>query len=82
LWLSFFIVILVPLAQYLTHTFITPDYFNNVSEFAVRTNQMTQAEAQAYFSLTHYIQLSVMMAALMGLITSLVVAFFTRRKIT
>lgn len=79
LWLTFFIVILVPLAQYLTHTLITPDYFNNVSQLAVESNQMTQSQAQAYFSLPHYIQLSVIMAAIMGLITSLVVALFTRR---
>jgi hypothetical protein len=79
LWLTFFIVILVPLAQYLTHTLVTPDYFNNVSQFAVESNQMTQSQAQAYFSLPHYIQLSVIMAAIMGLITSLVVALFTRR---
>jgi len=79
LWLTFFIVILVPLAQYLTHTLVTPDYFNNVSQLAVESNQMTQSQAQAYFSLPHYIQLSVIMAAIMGLITSLVVALFTRR---
>ena len=77
--LTFFIVILVPMAQYLTHTFITPDYFNNVSQLAVRSEQMTPTQAQAYFSLPHYIQLSVIMAALMGLVTSLVVAIFTRR---
>lgn len=79
LWLTFFIVILVPLAQYLTHTLITPDYFDNVSQLAVARKQMTASQAQAYFSLPHYIQLSVIMTTVMGLVTSLIVAFFTRR---
>jgi hypothetical protein len=79
LWLTFFIVLLVPLGQYLTHNFITPEYFNNVAELAVSSGQLTETEANSYFSLPHYIQLSVIMAALMGLVTSLVVAIFTRR---
>ena len=80
LWLTFFIVLLVPLAQYLTHTLITPDYFTNVSELAVQSKQMTAPEARAYFSLPHYIQLSMIMAAVMGVMTTLIVAVFTRRS--
>ena len=79
LWLTLFIVILVPLGQYLTHTLITPDYFKHVTELAVNNNQMTLTDAQAYFSLPHYIRLSLIMTAVMGIITSIVVAFFTRR---
>lgn len=80
LWLTLFIVVLVPLAQFITHTWITPDYFNHVSELAVKNGQMTSEQAKAYFSLPHYIQLSVIMAAVMGFVTTLVVAVFTRRS--
>lgn len=80
LWLTLFIVILVPLAQFITHTWITPDYFNQVSKLAVKTGQMSSDQAQAYFSLAHYIQLSVIIAAVMGFVTTLVVAVFTRRS--
>jgi hypothetical protein len=78
--MTLFIVLLVPVAQYLTHNVITPDYFNNVAELAVSSGQLTEAEAKAYFSVSHYIQLSMIMAAVMGLVTSLVVAFFTRSR--
>jgi hypothetical protein len=80
LWLTLFIVLLVPLAQFITHTWITPDYFHNISQHAVSLEQMTPDQAQAYFSLPHYIQLSVIMAAVMGFVTTLVVAVFTRRS--
>lgn len=73
-------MILTPLSQYVTSTFITPDYFNNVITYAVSTGQMEQQAAEEYFNLKSYIMQSTIFAAVMGLVTSAVVAFFIRSK--
>lgn len=74
------VVILSPLSQYITSTYITPDYFDNVIAYSVSSGTMDQAAADKYFSLTSYIIQSTIFAAVMGLVTSTVVAFFLRSK--
>jgi hypothetical protein len=74
------VVILSPLSQYITSTYITPDYFKNVIEYSVSSGQMEQQAAEEYFNLNSYLMQSVIGAAVMGLITSVVVAFFVRSK--
>lgn len=74
------VVILSPLSQYITSTYITPDYFKNVIEYSVSSGQMEQQAAEEYFNLKSYLMQSVIGAAIMGLITSAVVAFFVRSK--
>ncbi|OOG69607.1 DUF4199 domain-containing protein [Algoriphagus sp. A40] len=77
------VVILSPLSQYITSTYITPDYFKNVIEYSVSSGQMEQQAAEEYFNLKSYMMQSVIGAAVMGLITSAVVAlvvFFVRSK--
>jgi hypothetical protein len=72
--------LLSPLAQYLTSVHITPDYFDNASAYAVEQGMMTMEEAESHFSLTNYIVLTSIFTPVMGLVTSAVVAIFTRRK--
>ncbi len=74
------VVILSPFSQYITSTYITPDYFKNVIEYSVSTGQMEQQAAEEYFNLKNYIIQSTIFAAVMGLITSAVVAIFVRSK--
>ncbi len=74
------VVLLSPAAQWLTHNVITPDYFANVQAYATAQGMMTMAEAAAYFSLKNYMLQSVIGAAIMGVVTSVVVAFFLRDK--
>ena len=74
------VVLLSPAAQWLTHTVITPDYFANVQAYAIAQGMMTEAEAAAYFSLNNYMLQSVIGAAIMGILTSVIVAFFLRTK--
>ncbi len=74
------VVILSPLSQYITSTYITPDYFKNVIEYSVSSGQMEQQAAEEYFNLKNYLMQSTVSAAAMGLITSAVVAFFVRSK--
>ncbi|MAT53111.1 MAG: DUF4199 domain-containing protein [Saprospirales bacterium] len=74
------VVLLAPLAQWLTHTFITPDYFQNAINYAVEHNIAPKEQLEAYFNLKSYIVQSVLMGLVMGAFTSAVVALIFRRK--
>lgn len=78
--ITLLVVILSPLSQYVTSTFITPDYFKNVIEYSVSSGKMTSEAAEEYFNLQNYMVQSVIGAAVMGVITSALVAFFVRSK--
>lgn len=74
------ITLLTPLSQYITSTHITPDYFSNVTRYAVDSGALTQQAAEEYFNMKSYILQSVIFAPVVGIVTSLVVAFFTQKK--
>ena len=75
-----FVAVLSPLVQYLSHTFISPEYFPNSIKYTVENNLKTQAEAEAYFNLNSYMWQSASWAVFMGAVTAAVVAVFLRRK--
>lgn len=74
------VVILTPFSQLVTHELITPEYFENVSAYAVNQGQMTQEAADAYFNLKNYLWQSAVFALVIGAVTSALVAVFVRRK--
>ena len=74
------VVIFSPLSQYITSTYITPDYFKNVIEYSVSSGQMEQQAAEEYFNLTSYMIQSVIGASIMGVLTAAVVAIFVHSK--
>jgi predicted neutral ceramidase superfamily lipid hydrolase len=74
------VAILSPLTQYITSTVITPEYFPNVIKASVELGKMTLEEAEKYFTLQNYIIQSTLGALIMGVITSAIVALFTRKK--
>ncbi len=78
--ISVFVTILSPLTQYIISTIISPDYFANVIKYAVSVGKMTQEAAENYFNLKSYIFQGLIGAPIMGLLTSSIVAIFTRRK--
>lgn len=75
-----FITLLSPLTQIITTYVITPEYFPNAIEYTVKINKMTLLEAENYFNLKNYILISLGGAAMMGILTSGIVALFTMRK--
>lgn len=79
--MTFFIVLLSPLTQYITSVWITPDYFPNVIDYTVESGEMSQTDADAYYNLESYMFQATVGAAVMGLITSAVVAFFLKSKL-
>ncbi len=78
--ISVFIAILSPLVQYIVSTYITPDYFQNIIDYAVENDKMTRENAEGYFNLKSYMLQSAFHALAMGVVTSAVVAFFVKSK--
>ena len=78
--ISVFVTILSPLTQYIISTIISPDYFANVIKYAVSVGKMTQEAAENYFNLKSYIVQGLIGTPILGLITTAIVAIFTRRK--
>ncbi len=80
LWITLFVTILSPVTQLITSLVISPDYFKNVIEFAVSEGTMTREEAEDYFNLGSYLKQTVMFTPVMGIITTAIVAIFTRKS--
>ncbi|SMO79159.1 DUF4199 domain-containing protein [Gracilimonas mengyeensis] len=72
------VTVLSPLTQYLSATFIAPDYFQNMIEFSVQEGYMAEEDASNYFSLSNYVKQSIIGAFVLGVLTSAIVAFFTK----
>lgn len=80
LGLTVVIVLLSPLSMWITNSIITPNYFENVIAFSVESGKLTQEQAEKYFSMGSYIIQSTIGAAVMGTVTSAIVAFFLKKK--
>ena len=80
LFITLFVTILAPLVQYLTTTYIAPEYFPNMIQHSVATGHFTQPQAEAYFNLKSYIAQVLVGTPVMGIITTVIVAVFTRRS--
>ena len=78
--ISTVVAVLSPLAQYITHELITPNYFENVIEYSVESGAMKREAAEEYFNLTSYIIQSFFFALVVGVVTSAIVAYFVKRK--
>lgn len=79
-WITMVVVVLSPLAQLIIHTIITPDFFNNISEYSVDAGKMTREEAESYFSMPSYLIQSAGGALGLGIVTSAIVAVFIKKK--
>lgn len=78
--ITLIVAALSPITQYITSTFITPDYFHNIIEYTVETGEMTREDAESYFNLQSYILLSATGALIMGIATSAVVAVLVKSR--
>lgn len=72
-------VLSVP-AQYLIHTLIMPEFFENSIRYAVKHHLKTQEEAEAYFNLKSYIKQMVIFAPIAGTVIGAVVGLIMKRK--
>lgn len=80
LFITIIVTVLSPLTQYITTTFIATDYFPNVIKYSVESGKMTQDSAEAFFNLKSFFIQGLIGTPIMGLITTLIVSFFTKSK--
>jgi len=78
--ISLVVTIFSPLTQYITSEIISQDYFANIIKYTVEQREMNQAEAENFFNLKSYIGQVLIATPIMGIITSAIVAIFTRKK--
>ncbi len=74
------IVLLSPLAQWITHAFISPQFFENAIEYGVAHDLAERKALEAYFNLKSYIVMSIMGALLGGVLVSALLALIFRKK--
>jgi hypothetical protein len=77
--MSVFVAILSPLALFISVTYVSPQFFENIAAHSVSTGAQTEAEAEAYFNLTNYMLQSAIFALVAGVITSAIVALFVKK---
>ncbi|MCW3074087.1 MAG: hypothetical protein JWP69_1156 [Flaviaesturariibacter sp.] len=65
--------------QLASFEFITPNYFTTATQYAVSSGALTQPEAEAYFNLRNYLIQGTLATPVMGIVTTAIVAIFTRR---
>ncbi len=73
------VTVLSPVTQYITSEIITPNYFANAIRYVVDSRKMEQAEAEKYFNLQSYILQALIGTPVMGIITTAIVAIFTKK---
>lgn len=78
--ITIFVTIFSPLVQILTSTVISPDYFANMIEYSVQEGKMTRQEAEDFFNLQSYLVQVLIGTPIMGLLTTAVVALFTKKN--
>jgi hypothetical protein len=74
------VTVLTPLSQYITATFVTPDYFDNIIAYTTQQGLMEESEAREYFSLSNYMVQSLIAAPVLGIVTTAIVAFFVKKE--
>lgn len=78
--ISFVVAIFSPISQFITHEFITPDYFEKMISLSVESKRMTLEQAQNYFNLSAYIWESISGGISMGVVIGAIVAYLIRTK--
>jgi len=78
--ISLIVTFFSPLTQYVTSEFISTEYFSNMINYAVSEGKMTLVEAENYFNLKSYLIQVIIATPIMGIITTAIVAIFTKMK--
>ncbi len=82
--LSFFIAILMPIAQLVIYKSITPHFFETIIEYKTKSpslkHHIAVEDAQAYFNLKSFMIQSVFSALSMGTISGAIASLFLKSK--
>ena len=80
--MTIFITLLSPLSQVLMSFLISPEYFPNMIAYSLKTSYLKPEDAKSYFSLKNYIIQGMIGAFGMGMVTSAIIAIFTKSSQT
>jgi hypothetical protein len=67
--------------SFITHEFISPNYFDKLIAYSVESKKVTLVEAQKYFNLTAYIWQSISGGLSFGVVIGAIVAYILRPKV-
>ena len=79
--LSIIIALLSPIVNFITFEYITPNFFENMINYAVANKIQTQTQADDYFNINSYLLQGFFGSLSMGVVTSAIVAFFLKSKL-
>lgn len=79
-WMTVFITLLTPLTIYTSVVWISPSFFENMTEHAIASGFASKEEATSYFNLYNYMIQSVIATPIMGLATTAIISWFSSRK--
>jgi len=79
-FVTLFFTLISPITQFLIAEMVSPDFFDNMIMYVTENDIMTRDDAESYFSLTSYIIQGLIGAPIMGLITTGIVAVFTKNS--
>ncbi len=74
------VTLLTPLNQIIFSKLISPDFFENMINFTVKNKLSSPEAAKDYFNFKNYLIMSIIASPIMGIVTSLIVAIFTRKN--
>ncbi len=80
IYISFFVALFGLLINYICLEYISPQYFQNISDYLISTKAMTVQGAKEYFNLKSYLIEGVFGALSVGVVLSALVAFFLQTK--
>jgi hypothetical protein len=80
IWITLIVTLLTPITQYITSYWISPEFFNNMIAFSVSQGKMSQEKAESFFNFNSYLLQSTLFAPVAGIVTSAIVAIFTRKS--
>jgi hypothetical protein len=66
--------------QYVSFTYISPNFFPNIIRYAVAHKIQTPAQAEIFFSMNSYILQGIFNALSMGVLTAALVALLVKTK--
>ena len=72
--ISLMVTVLSPLVQWLIHEVISPNFFENIINYAVENNYLSTNEAVAKFNLKNYVFENLIGTSIIGFIYSLLLA--------
>lgn len=74
------VALLAPLVQWIFHTYINPNFFADMINFAVKNGMGSIEKMKSHFNLQSYMMQGAIGAIFMGAITSAIVGYFVQTR--